>query len=107
MSQPTYLSEDTLYARLQQTTHHRPLPHPDRHYSDDEDHSEDEDELDSLHSYGLVDDTDDTDEYDVEEEWEENKRQIQLIFSMVIFPYMGKFLGRKFSFYLWGKMLNF
>lgn len=101
MSQPTYLSEDTLYARLQQTTHPVDAANINRHSSieDSPIGSDDLDSLDTASYHGGFDDTDTTNSYDADEEWEENKQQIQLLFSMIIFPYMGKFLGRKFSFY--------
>lgn len=40
--------------------------------------------------------------YDADLEWEESKEQIHMLMSMVIFPFVGKWLGRKFSF--WGKL---
>lgn len=39
--------------------------------------------------------------YDAEAEWEESKQQLNALFSLVIFPYLGKYLGKKFSF--WSK----
>lgn len=50
------------------------------------------DEEDSLYSY------------DAEAEWEESKQQLNALFSLVIFPYIGKYLGKKFSF--WSKCYN-
>jgi hypothetical protein len=38
---------------------------------------------------------------DAEAEWEESKQQLNALFSLVIFPFVGKWLGKKFSF--WGK----
>ena len=32
-----------------------------------------------------------------QQEWEENLRQLQLLFSIVLFPYLGKWLGRKWA----------
>lgn len=40
-------------------------------------------------------------DYDAEAEWEESKEQLNALFSLVIFPFVGKWLGKKFSF--WGK----
>lgn len=37
--------------------------------------------------------------YDAEAEWEESKQQIQTLFALVIFPFAGKWLGKKFSFW--------
>lgn len=38
--------------------------------------------------------------YDADAEWEETKEQVQQLFSLVLFPFVGKWLGKKFSF--WG-----
>lgn len=52
--------------------------------------------------------TDDEDDslysYDAEAEWEESKEQLSALFSMVIFPFVGKWLGKKFSFWREYKM---
>jgi hypothetical protein len=53
----------------------------------------DEEEDDSLYSY------------DAEAEWEESKEQLSALFSLVIFPFVGKWLGKKFSF--WGNVFLF
>ncbi|KAI8074668.1 kinase-like domain-containing protein [Gongronella butleri] len=49
---------------------------------------------------GYYDDDDDSDvySYDVEAEWEESKAQMQALFSLVLFPVIGRWMGRKFSF---------
>lgn len=44
-------------------------------------------------------------DYDAEAEWEESKEQLSSLFSLVIFPFVGKWLGKKFSF--WGKFSFF
>jgi uncharacterized membrane protein YoaK (UPF0700 family) len=46
--------------------------------------------------------SDDTDDYEeerraIQEEWEESIQQLQLITSMVLFPFLGKWLGRRTS----------
>ncbi|KAL5518858.1 hypothetical protein ACEPAH_541 [Sanghuangporus vaninii] len=48
--------------------------------------------------------SDDDEGYDTDEElriaqqeWEENLRQLQLLFSIVLLPYLGKWLGRKWA----------
>ncbi|KAI7867750.1 kinase-like domain-containing protein [Spinellus fusiger] len=38
---------------------------------------------------------------DAEEEWEESKEQIHQLLSLVVFPFIGKWLGKKFAF--WSK----
>lgn len=52
----------------------------------------DSEEEDSLYSF------------DAQAEWEESKEQLSALFSLVIFPFVGKWLGKKFSF--WGKGLS-
>ncbi|KAI8140724.1 hypothetical protein BJV82DRAFT_581071 [Fennellomyces sp. T-0311] len=41
--------------------------------------------------------------YDAEAEWEESKEQLNALFSLVIFPFVGRWLGKKFSFWLWSR----
>ena len=41
--------------------------------------------------------------YDAEAEWEETKEQFNALFSLVVFPFVGRWLGKKFSF--WRKYL--
>lgn len=61
----------------------------------------DEDTYDTqvIYSEGEEDDYSD---YDAEAEWEESKEQLSSLFSLVVFPFVGKWLGKKFSF--WGKI---
>lgn len=40
--------------------------------------------------------------YDAEAEWEETKAQFNALFSLVIFPFVGRWLGKKVSF--WRKL---
>lgn len=39
--------------------------------------------------------------YDPEAEWEESKAQMNALFSMVVFPFVGRWIGRKCAF--WGR----
>ncbi|KAI9364242.1 hypothetical protein BD770DRAFT_379604 [Pilaira anomala] len=45
-------------------------------------------------------------DYDAEAEWEESKEQLNALFSLVIFPFVGKWLGKKFSFWVWSRYLT-
>ncbi|CDH54652.1 predicted protein [Lichtheimia corymbifera JMRC:FSU:9682] len=47
---------------------------------------------------GYVSEGDSYYSYDAEAEWEESKAQINALFSLVIFPFVGRWLGKKFSF---------
>lgn len=64
----------------------------------------DNDEIDSLPS---SDDSSDmsVSEYksDAQKEWEASLQQLELLLTMVVVPYMGKYFGRKFAY--WGKQL--
>ncbi|OAD76212.1 hypothetical protein PHYBLDRAFT_143196 [Phycomyces blakesleeanus NRRL 1555(-)] len=44
---------------------------------------------------------------DAEAEWEESKEQINALFSLVVFPFVGKWLGKKFSFWAWSRWLSY
>lgn len=63
------------------------------------------DELDSLPDSASSDDIDDDDEdvgeSDAEKEWKESLQQLELLLTMVLVPYMGKYFGRKCAY--WGE----
>lgn len=66
-------------------------------------YSSDEDEIASLPSESTTSSELGTlsDDYsDAEEEWRESIEQLELLLSMVIVPFVGKFLGRKCAY--WG-----
>lgn len=65
-----------------------------------------DDELDSLpesetDSDDVTVSESDYEESDAEKEWKESLQQLELLLSMVIVPYMGKYFGRKFAY--WGE----
>jgi hypothetical protein len=63
--------------------------------------SSDADEIDSLPSSATASSADD-DEYisDAEREWRESLQQMELLLTMVLVPYIGKYFGRKCAY--WG-----
>lgn len=62
---------------------------------------EHEDELDSLPSISDSEmDSDDVDA-EAEREWRESLQQLQLLLTLVLVPYIGKYFGRKCAY--WGK----
>lgn len=68
--------------------------------------SESDDEIASLPSESTTDSDLETlsDDYsDAEAEWRESIEQLELLLSMVLVPFIGKYLGRKCAY--WG-MLN-
>lgn len=67
----------------------------------------DAEEIDSLPDSGTSDDIDDMDdgeETDAEREWKESLQQLELLLTMVVVPYVGKYFGRKCAY--WGKLLS-
>lgn len=64
------------------------------------------DDLDSLPDSAPSDDIDDEDEEeerisDAEKQWQESLQQMELLLTMVVIPYAGKYFGRRFAY--WGK----
>jgi hypothetical protein len=64
--------------------------------------SSDDDEIDSLPSSSATSSAVDDDEYisDAEREWRESLQQMELLLTMVLVPYIGKYFGRKCAY--WG-----
>lgn len=62
----------------------------------------DADEIDSLPDSATSDDIDETEdrETDAEKEWKESLQQLELLLTMVVVPYVGKYFGRKCAY--WG-----
>ena len=65
-----------------------------------------DDDIDSLpesqtDSDDLTIDESDFEESDADREWKESMQQLELLLSMVIVPYLGKYFGRKFAY--WGE----
>ncbi|MCJ1340437.1 hypothetical protein MMC09_005733 [Bachmanniomyces sp. S44760] len=69
--------------------------------------STDPDEIDSLPDSASSDDIDSSDEdgdygeSDAEREWKESLQQLELLLTMVVVPYVGKYFGRKCAY--WGE----
>lgn len=63
------------------------------------------DELDSLPDSADSDSIDsDVEESDAEREWKESLEQLELLLTMVIVPYLGKYFGRKCAY--WGEWVT-
>ncbi len=64
------------------------------------------DEIDSLPdsapSDDIDDDEEDGEESDAEKEWKESLQQLELILTMVLVPYAGKYFGRRCAY--WGEL---
>lgn len=60
-------------------------------------HDDDLDSLPSISSSLLSSETGDS--ADAQHEWEESLEQVQLLLTMVLMPFAGKYLGRKFAYW--------
>lgn len=63
-----------------------------------------DDEIDSLPdsaSSDTIDNDEEEEESDAEKEWKESLQQLELILTMVLVPYAGKYFGRKCAY--WGE----
>ncbi|CBY00652.1 hypothetical protein LEMA_P017820.1 [Plenodomus lingam JN3] len=67
----------------------------------------DADEIDSLPSSATSSTVDD-EEYisDAEREWRESLQQLELLLTMVVVPYLGKYFGRKCAYWGWAKYMT-
>lgn len=54
---------------------------------------------DSASSDDIDDDEDDEQESDAERQWQESLQQMELLLTMVVVPYAGKYFGRKFAYW--------
>lgn len=70
-------------------------------------YQDEHDELDSLPS--SIDSSDyassDDGESDAQKEWEANLQQLEMMLTMVIVPWVGKYFGRKFAY--WSRLSCF
>ncbi|KAF2477043.1 uncharacterized protein BDR25DRAFT_251584 [Lindgomyces ingoldianus] len=69
--------------------------------------SSDADDIDSLPSSSTASSVSD-DEYvsDAEREWRESLQQLELLLTMVVVPYVGKYFGRKCAYWGWAKFME-
>ncbi|KAF2238134.1 hypothetical protein EV356DRAFT_529619 [Viridothelium virens] len=80
---------------------HDPSPPSTGSHVDDRD-----EELDSLPSISDSDiDSDDVDT-EAEKEWRESLQQLQLLLTMVLVPYIGKYFGRKCAYWAWARFME-
>ncbi len=57
------------------------------------------DDVDSLPSSSTESFESDDDDYDAQKEWEQSLEQLQLLLTMIIVPFAGKYFGRKFAYW--------
>ncbi|KAK3370313.1 hypothetical protein B0H63DRAFT_486769 [Podospora didyma] len=65
--------------------------------------NDDTESLASISSSVLSSDSADS---DAQREWEASLEQLQLLLTMVIVPFAGKYLGRKFAYWSWAKYMD-
>ncbi|KAI4170305.1 MAG: hypothetical protein LQ343_005058 [Gyalolechia ehrenbergii] len=67
-------------------------------------------ELDSLPSSPTTsssgESSGDEEETDAEREWKESLQQLELLLTMVVVPYVGKYFGRKCAYWGWAKFME-
>ncbi|KJR82813.1 uncharacterized protein SPSK_04608 [Sporothrix schenckii 1099-18] len=91
-----------------------PGPHADAETGDealDENETDDEDgEVDSLPSISTSvispSEAGSDDTSDAQREWEASLEQLQLMLTMVLVPFAGKYLGRKFAYWSWARYME-
>ncbi|PYI02070.1 hypothetical protein BO78DRAFT_464197 [Aspergillus sclerotiicarbonarius CBS 121057] len=70
----------------------------------------DDDDVASLPSESTsasdLDSLSDSDYSDAEEEWRESIEQLELLLTMVLVPFVGKFLGRKCAYWSWTRFME-
>lgn len=68
------------------------------------------DEIDSLPDSASSDDIDDEEDEegisDAEKQWQESLQQMELLLTMVVIPYAGKYFGRKFAYWAWARFME-
>jgi hypothetical protein len=64
----------------------------------------DNDDIDSLPSTST--ESFESDDYDAQKEWETSLEQLQLILTMVLVPWAGKYFGRKFAYWSWARYME-
>ncbi|KAL2017979.1 hypothetical protein VTK56DRAFT_1359 [Thermocarpiscus australiensis] len=68
--------------------------------------SSDSDDVDSLPSISSSILDSEADYSDAQREWEASLEQLQLLLTMIIMPFAGKYLGRKFAYWSWARYME-
>ncbi|KAI2618183.1 hypothetical protein GGR54DRAFT_640750 [Hypoxylon sp. NC1633] len=67
--------------------------------------SPDRDDVDSLPSESTESFVSEED-YDAQKEWEQSLEQLQLLLTMILVPFAGKYFGRKFAYWSWARYME-
>ncbi|RCI08349.1 hypothetical protein L249_8819 [Ophiocordyceps polyrhachis-furcata BCC 54312] len=65
----------------------------------------DSDDVDSLPSLSTTDIYSES-ESDAQAEWERSLEQLQLVLTMMLVPWLGKYFGRKFAYWSWARYME-
>ncbi|KAK8098482.1 uncharacterized protein PG998_013968 [Apiospora kogelbergensis] len=65
----------------------------------------DHDEIDSLPSDSTESFVSE-DDADAQQEWERSLEQLELLLTMILIPFAGKYFGRKFAYWSWGRYME-
>ncbi|KAK2070233.1 hypothetical protein P8C59_004745 [Phyllachora maydis] len=73
----------------------------------DDSASSDYDDIDSLPTTSsVISSSDSGSESDAQREWEASLEQLQLLLTIVLIPFAGKYFGRKFAFWSWARYME-
>ncbi|KAI9663733.1 MAG: hypothetical protein M1821_007223 [Bathelium mastoideum] len=78
-------------------------PSPPSTGSDVADHDDDLDSLPSISDSEV--DSDDLDD-EAEREWQESLKQLELLLTLMLVPYIGKYFGRKCAYWAWARFME-
>ncbi|TAQ90869.1 hypothetical protein B7494_g825 [Chlorociboria aeruginascens] len=70
------------------------------------DSSNEHDDIDSLPSSMDSSDLGSDTGSDAQREWEASIQQLELVMTMVIVPFVGKYFGRRFAYWSWAKYME-
>ena len=79
-----------------------PSAHEQSFVDEDDSFNTDSHELDSLPSSTETDSSEE--ESDAERQWHESLQQVELLLTMVLVPYLGRYFGRKCAY--WGRSIQ-
>ncbi|KAF9953874.1 hypothetical protein BGZ72_005095 [Mortierella alpina] len=64
------------------------------------------DSIDDDSDFSEFSTTSSTSTRDIQREWDENMEQGRQLFAIVIFPFVGRWLGKKMSYWVWTRFLQ-
>ncbi|KZF18957.1 hypothetical protein L228DRAFT_251494 [Xylona heveae TC161] len=68
--------------------------------------SNEHDDVDSLPESETSSSLESEEDSDAEREWRESLEQLELLLTMVVVPYLGKYFGRKCAYWGWSKFME-